>query len=58
MTFDETRDVFAPLSIPWWIAGGWAIDVYLGRQTREHADIDVSVLRADHRKLAALLDEF
>jgi len=58
LTFDETRAVFAPLAVPWWIAGGWAIDVYLGRQTREHADIDVSVLRAHHRKLAALLDEF
>jgi len=50
--------VFAPLSIPWWIASGWAIDLYLRRQTRAHADIDVSVLRADHQKLAALLDEF
>ena len=58
LTFDETRAVFAPLAVPWWIAGGWAIDVYLGRQTREHADIDVSMLRGDHPKLCALLDEF
>jgi Aminoglycoside-2''-adenylyltransferase len=32
---------------PWWIAGGWAIDLHLGRETRPHADIDVLVLRAD-----------
>jgi hypothetical protein len=31
----------------WWIAGGWAIDLHLGRQSRAHADIDVLILRAD-----------
>jgi hypothetical protein len=31
----------------WWIAGGWAIDLHLGHQSRAHADIDVLVLRAD-----------
>src|SRR2546426_11672541 len=36
---------------PWYIAGGWAIDIFLGRETREHDDIDVSVLRNDQAKL-------
>jgi hypothetical protein len=31
----------------WWIAGGWALDLHLGRQTRPHHDLDVLVLRAD-----------
>lgn len=31
----------------WWIAGGWAIDLHLGQQTRAHADVDVLFLRAD-----------
>jgi aminoglycoside-2''-adenylyltransferase len=31
----------------WWIAGGWAIDLWLGRMTREHADLDVATLRRD-----------
>jgi Aminoglycoside-2''-adenylyltransferase len=35
------------LPCPWWIAGGWAIDLHLGRQTRAHADVDVLFLRAD-----------
>lgn len=34
-------------SCPWWIAGGWAIDLHLGRQTRHHEDTDVLVLRDD-----------
>jgi len=36
---------------PWYIAGGWAIDIFLGRETREHDDIDVVVLRNDQAKL-------
>jgi hypothetical protein len=36
----------------WWaIAGGWAIDLHLGRQTREHADIEVAVLRREQELL-------
>jgi len=31
----------------WWVAGGWAIDLYLGQQTRQHADCDVEIWRAD-----------
>ncbi|HYS71165.1 MAG TPA: hypothetical protein VEM95_01970 [Thermoplasmata archaeon] len=36
---------------PWYIAGGWAIDLFLGRETREHDDIDVAILRADQAQL-------
>ena len=32
---------------PWWVAGGWAIDLLTGRQTREHEDVDLLVLRRD-----------
>jgi hypothetical protein len=35
------------LASPWWIAGGWALDLFLGRQIRPHADIDVLILRPD-----------
>lgn len=50
----EVARFFAPLSIPWWIAGGWAIDLFLGRQTREHEDIDVQILRRDQQAVRAL----
>lgn len=42
----------------WWIAGGWALDLYLGRQTREHTDLDVSCFRADFGALRAALDSW
>ena len=32
----------------WWaVAGGWAIDLWLGEQTREHHDVEVVVRRDD-----------
>jgi Aminoglycoside-2''-adenylyltransferase len=40
---------------PWWVAGGWALDLYLGRQTRDHVDLDVSCFRVDLGKLRAAL---
>jgi hypothetical protein len=30
----------------WWaVAGGWAIDIFLGAQTREHHDLDLAIAR-------------
>ena len=46
---------FVSLTIPWWIAGGWALDLFLGRQLREHGDLDVGVLRRDSPQLLAAL---
>ena len=42
---------FARYSGPWYVAGGWAVDLFLGRQTRPHLDIDVAVLCRDQRLL-------
>jgi Aminoglycoside-2''-adenylyltransferase len=33
--------------MPWWVAGGWALDLFLGFQTRPHGDLDVGILRRD-----------
>lgn len=44
---DEAQACFAGLDVPWWIAGGWAIDLYLERETRPHGDLDVGLLRRD-----------
>lgn len=35
----------------WCVAGGWAIDFYLGRQTREHEDLEVVALREEQAAL-------
>jgi hypothetical protein len=28
---------------PWYVAAGWAVDLFLGRATREHEDLEVAV---------------
>jgi len=40
----------------WWIAGGWAIDLWLRRTTRDHADLDVATLRRDQGSFWERLD--
>ena len=51
----EVPQFFSELTIPWWIAGGWALDLFLGEQTREHEDIDVLFLRQDQHAIRTLL---
>jgi hypothetical protein len=48
-------NALADLRAPWAVAGGWAIDLALGRVTRPHADVDVAVFRDDQAALRAAL---
>jgi Aminoglycoside-2''''-adenylyltransferase. len=47
LTVSEIHEVFFKLPIQWCIAGGWALDLHYGSQTREHSDIDVIITRRD-----------
>jgi hypothetical protein len=40
----------------WWVAGGWAIDAWIGRATREHEDLEISILREDQASFRSYLD--
>ncbi|GAA0847513.1 hypothetical protein GCM10008915_55420 [Bifidobacterium pullorum subsp. gallinarum] len=43
----EAVKIFAAIPARWHIAGGWALDLYVGEQTREHSDIDIFILREE-----------
>ncbi|WP_410571520.1 nucleotidyltransferase domain-containing protein [Amycolatopsis sp. cmx-4-61] len=43
----EVAALFAHVRAPWWIAGGYAVELAVGRAFREHADVDVLLLRRD-----------
>lgn len=43
----EVADRFRGLTAPWWVAGGFAIELAVGHRIREHGDIDVLLLRRD-----------
>jgi hypothetical protein len=49
----EAAAWLAPLPVRWWFAGGWAIDLHAGAQSRSHGDLDVGILRRDVREVLA-----
>jgi hypothetical protein len=42
----------------WWVAGGWALDLFLGDAVRSHADLDIGVFRDDVPAVAASLHDW
>jgi hypothetical protein len=54
----EVAEALGNLRAPFYFSGGWAIDLHLGRVTREHHDIDTLVMRRDHLGLHKALKQF
>lgn len=44
---NEFASICTAASIEFWLRGGWAMDFFVGRLTREHHDIDVFVWSKD-----------
>lgn len=55
LTVDAVSELLAQSTERWWLSGGCGLDHWLGRTTREHGDIDISVTRQDWRRLIAEL---
>jgi hypothetical protein len=58
LSVEEVADLLSGLQVPWWIAGGWAIDLFVGRQTRPHADTDVLIRRGDQLEVQKYLSDW
>lgn len=56
LTVNEIRSRFQDAGIDWWLAGGIAIDCFLGWETRHHEDLDVEMLRSDRDQLFDVFD--
>jgi Aminoglycoside-2''-adenylyltransferase len=54
----EVAESLGHLRAPFYFSGGWAIDLHLGRVTRDHHDIDALVMRRDHLGLHKALKQF
>jgi len=39
----EVARHLAGVSTPWYVAAGWALELFRGRQTREHEDLEIAV---------------
>src|SRR5438874_11306763 len=56
--FEQPRaavSVMVGFERPWCVAGGWAIDLALGRATREHPDVEIAIFREDQHLLRQYL---
>ena len=57
MSLEAVVELLAGAPFPWWIAGGLALELHLGRSWRAHDDTDVGIRRTDapavHRWLEA-----
>lgn len=56
-TFLMIIDILNELQIRYWVEGGWGIDVLVGKQTREHRDIDIDFDINFETKLMNKLEE-
>src|SRR5438045_694310 len=57
VTMSTLVDVFAVarfmagIPAPWWVAGGWAVDLWLGDVSREHEDLELGLFHSDQTRL-------
>jgi hypothetical protein len=55
---EHVAELFAGVDLPWCVAAGWAIDLFLGGDWRDHADIEVAVPNTRFGELAGVLAGF
>ena len=55
LTVADTLATFAAARFRWWISGGRALELHLGRSWREHDDTDVGIARRDVTELQSVL---
>jgi hypothetical protein len=48
--------LFERAGIEYWLFGGWAVDFYAGRITRNHDDVDVAIWHADLPRIVEVLE--
>lgn len=44
---DQIAGALAPVGRAWWVAGGVALDLFIGHETRKHHDVDIAILEKD-----------
>jgi lincosamide nucleotidyltransferase A/C/D/E len=53
----ELLDLLSAAEVRVWVAGGWAVDAVVGRQTRPHGDLDLAIDASRLDAVRAVLGE-
>lgn len=51
----QVKTLMQEFSFPWFVVGGWAIDLFLDFESREHSDIEIGVFRCNQHDLREYL---
>lgn len=55
---EEVARRLAGVSVPWSVAGGWALDLFRGAQSREHGDLEIAIPAAGFAQVRERFPEF
>jgi hypothetical protein len=58
LSLEQVKQLLGQVQARWWVAGGRALDMFIGHETRKHVDIDVSVLRRDQQLFLGALSKW
>lgn len=53
---EQVKELLARFEAPWYVAAGWAIDLFLGEERREHEDLEIAVPNRRFEELLPALD--
>lgn len=56
-TPSEVAERLATVRVPWYVAGGWALDTFHGQVTRAHDDLEIAVPVAGSPAIRTALDD-
>ena len=54
---DELAPKLRDVEVPWAVAAGWAIELYVGGEPREHEDLELAIARSSFPVVRAALPE-
>jgi hypothetical protein len=55
---EEAARLLDGVDAPWYVAGGWAVDLFLGGQRREHEDLEIAVPSSRFDDVVEALPDF
>ncbi|WP_034269891.1 nucleotidyltransferase domain-containing protein [Actinospica robiniae] len=57
-TPSQVARLLAEVAVPWYVAAGWALDLFRGKQTRKHGDLEIAVPANRFAEIRARFDGY